>query len=445
MMENNIVGFGPTAGNAKIVSGRNALGVLCAFSVLFVVKLTHGLNRILLHFLVKTAGVLLVILISSNYSFSQDSEEPEKEKKYSLQGYVKDMATFIFMEDSTLIENLVHNRLNFEWFPTDNFTLHVGMRNRVFTGGRVKADSIFAESIDTNNDYLNMSITWVDRDNLVIHSVFDRAYLEWIAGDWEITLGRQRINWGTNVAWNPNDLFNAYSFFDFDYEERPGSDALRVVRYLGVASSVETAVTIADSVEAMVTAGMFRFNKWNYDFQVIGGIAKGDVALGGGWAGNLKTAGFKGEFTYFIPFAERPGIDNAFAASAGIDYSFKNGVYVLGSYLFNSDGGKSLAPGQMFLFSNQQLSARSLIPFKHSALLMGTYQFHPLMNANLSAMTFPGSTAMFVNPGLTFSLTQSLDFSAIGQLFFMEIPTGPGTTKYGALAKMVYVRLKWGF
>ena len=36
------------------------------------------------------------------------------------------------------------------------------------------------------------------------------------------TAGRQRINWGQTFVWNVNDVFNAYSYFDFDYKERPG-------------------------------------------------------------------------------------------------------------------------------------------------------------------------------------------------------------------------------
>ena len=48
-----------------------------------------------------------------------------------------------------------------------------------------------------------------------------------------LRIGRQRINWGVNLAWNPNDLFNAYSLIDFDYQERPGSDAIRFQYYMG--------------------------------------------------------------------------------------------------------------------------------------------------------------------------------------------------------------------
>ena len=65
---------------------------------------------------------------------------------------------------------------------------------------------------------------------------------------WELTLGRQRINWGVNLAFNPNDLFNAYSLIDFDYQERPGSDAIRFQYFTNELSSFETAVQFGKSL-----------------------------------------------------------------------------------------------------------------------------------------------------------------------------------------------------
>ena len=53
---------------------------------------------------------------------------------------------------------------------------------------------------------------------------------------------RQRINWGQTLVWNPNDIFNAYSYFDFDYIERPGSDAIRLQYYPDYSSAIEMAV-----------------------------------------------------------------------------------------------------------------------------------------------------------------------------------------------------------
>mgnify|MGYP004248135439 CR=1 FL=1 len=73
-----------------------------------------------------------------------------------------------------------------------------------------------------------------------------------------------------------------------------------------------------------------------YDFQFLLANYYDDIALGGGWAGNIKNAGFKGEITYFI--SDESYINNSTSLSTSIDYSFTNGLYILGSYLYNSNG-----------------------------------------------------------------------------------------------------------
>lgn len=369
------------------------------------------------------------------------AQEEEEEKNWRLNGYLKDMVSINVLADSTLVDNLVHNRLNFEWFPKKELTVYVGMRNRLLTGDLVKAIPNYADFIDTNNDYFDLSITWMDRNNAVLHSVFDRAYVKWIKGDWEISAGRQRINWGINTVWNPNDLYNAYSFFDFDYEERPGSDALRVVKYFGFASSLEVAYNLADNIDKSVASAMWKFNKGGYDFQVFSGIARGDFVTGLGWAGNIGNAGFKGEATYFTPYNDRPGGYESVAVSLGVDYSFANSLYLIGSYLYNDAGQLELISDQPFLFSNQNLSAKNLMPFKHSAFINGSYQFHPLLSGGMAIMAFPGDNSTFLNPSITWSILQSLDLSGFGQFFLDDKDTGG----YGSISKSIFFRLKYSF
>ncbi|MCK7542259.1 MAG: hypothetical protein MZV63_70990 [Marinilabiliales bacterium] len=62
----------------------------------------------------------------------------------------------------------------------------------------------------------------------VLNTFIDRASVDFTAGTLQVSAGRQRINWSQALVWNPNDIFNTYSSFDFDYMERPGSDAVRV-------------------------------------------------------------------------------------------------------------------------------------------------------------------------------------------------------------------------
>ena len=74
-----------------------------------------------------------------------------------------------------------------------------------------------------------------------MYTNFDRANVKWTLDKFELTVGRQRINWGQNLIWNPNDIFNAYNFFDFNYVERPGSDAVLMELFTGDFSSVQLA------------------------------------------------------------------------------------------------------------------------------------------------------------------------------------------------------------
>lgn len=111
--------------------------------------------------------------------------------------------------------------------------------------------------------------------------------------------------------WNPNDIFNAYSFFDFDYVERPGSDALRLQYYNSEVSSTELAVKM-NRDKQVTAAGLYKFNAFEYDFQVLGGtLNQTDYVVGCGWSGAIESVSFRGELSYFQPknkFSDTTGV-----------------------------------------------------------------------------------------------------------------------------------------
>ncbi len=378
----------------------------------------------------------LVVLFFSLAVLSSFAQE-KKEKKWLLSGYVKDLVTFNFADDSTLIDNLIHNRLNFEWFPNNNFTFHLQVRNRLFHGDLVKLLPNYAQFVDVNNDYVDLSANVVDRNTVVFQTMIDRLYIELVKEQWEIRLGRQRINWGTNLVWNPNDLFNTYSFFDFDYEERPGTDGLRVKRYLGSTSSVEFASSFNDDFDEIVMAGNWTINKGGYDISLIAGKARRDISLGVGWAGNIGLAGFRGELGYFVPYKGQA--PNAFLASISADYSFESSLYLHGSVLFNSEGDENSNGAVQFL--PDRLTARDLSPFKFSTLVQTSYSFHPLIGGAFAVIYYPGADGLFLNPGLTISVITNLDLDLLGQIYFDQDALGD----HKAIAKLAFARVKWSF
>lgn len=368
------------------------------------------------------------------------------EKKVAFKGYLKNMGSFNYLNDDLWMEDLTHNRLNLTWYPNKQFSVFFEVRNRLFLGDFVKDIPNYSSIIDANNDYFDLSANLIDNKTAILNVMVDRAYMQWNKNDWEIKLGRQRINWGVNLAWNPNDWFNAYSFFDFDYEERPGSDALRISKYTGVASSIEVAAKMAEDTDHFVGAAMWRINKWNYDMQLLAGFVQGDLALGTGWAGNLGNAGFKGELTYFHPVSDTPinsGYAQLFLGAISVDYSFPSSLYLNGSVMYNSNA--ALDPPFAFNFTGARpgnFTVRNISNYRWSSFIQSSYQFTPLFSGGMAVIAYPGSNAFFLNPLLTFSVKQNLDLNLVGQLFFDDNPI---SGSYEAISQSTFVRLKWSF
>jgi hypothetical protein len=370
-------------------------------------------------------------------------DDPEKPPKFTAKGYLKEMASFNFLGDSLLFQNLVHNRLNFVWYPTSEFTVYAELRTRLINGDLVRKIPDYSKFVDSNNDYWDLSANLIDTRTTLLTTMIDRLFIQWAHGNWEVKAGRQRINWGVNLAWNPNDWFNAYSFFDFDYEERPGSDALRISYYTGAASSVEVAAKLAKDVDHFVGAAMWKINKFNYDLQFLGGIAQGDIAMGTGWAGNLKGAGFKGEMTYFhraVDTEFNQGYTNMFLGAVSMDYSFANSLYLNASVMYNSQGSAHPEIG-FITVGLKPGTVRDLSPYTWSTFIQSAYQISPLFYSSLALIGYPGSDTFFVNPGLTISALQNLDIDLIGQLFYGKKQNG----NFGSVLWAAYIRIKWSF
>jgi hypothetical protein len=372
----------------------------------------------------------------------------EAPSAWQLDGYIKQLQSFNFFNesfpapptfqgtDTLLLDNFFHHRLNVSWTPVANWQLKAGLRSRFFYGDAVKANPFYAEQIsDGSNDWLDLDVVWLDGKQLVGHTVVDRLYGEYSKNEWEVRLGRQRVNWGISTIWNPNDIFNAYAFTDFDYEERPGADALRVRYFTGYTGSVELAARGADRLEHSVIAGRWLFNSGGYDVQLIGGYANQNWVLGGGWAGNIKNAGFKGEASWFYGTESQ---ESSLAITANFDYAFEKGLYLNVGGLYNSEGQTKGGILQLFTF---ELSARNLYPYRWASFLQLSYPLTPLMNAGLATIYSPvESHALFLNPTLSFSIADNWGLDAVGQVVFDQEMEG-----YASPLQALFLRIKFSY
>lgn len=393
-----------------------------------------------------SSTILLSLLCGVQLLFAQPVSDSSsifdsKPKKWAVGGYIKDLQAvqFVDINQKWTLENLLHIRADVHWYPGTNWTVHVGSRNRLIYGESVPLYLLVPALLGGTNDYLNLSKILAHGESYLLHTTIDRATVDYSSGKWQATLGRQRINWGLNLVWNPNDIFNAYSYFDFDYEERPGTDALKVQYYLNSTSSAELAIKPGKKPDDLITAGLYRFTKGSYDFQALAGWVQTDYVLGAGWSGILGTAGFNGEITAFLPRKNIASSQTTVSASLGANYSFPNSLYLHGAYLLNSTGILKIDSLPPDLFRDN-VTAKALSPARHSLFAEVAYQITPLIRGDLAGILDPADGSFFIGPFFTFSLANNMEFLSGGQLFF-----GGRQTLYGIYGKALYLRFKWSY
>ena len=382
--------------------------------------------------------ILIIILLLPIFTNAQM-------KKVTLNGYIKDL--FMYYKPTTplpginadyLSSDMIHNRLNFRWYANNQFTVAVEARNRIFFGQMIREFPMYKDYINVDNGIVDLSGIVASGKGWFMHSMIDRAWVDYTKGDWQVRVGRQRINWGVNLVWNPNDIFNSFSYFDFDYEERPGSDAVKVQYYTGVTSSAQLVYKAGKTSNETTVAGMYRFSKFNYDFQFLGGWVGKDYVLGGGWSGDIKGGGFRGEVSYFKPREENNGSWEALVASVSGDYTMKNSLYLHGAVLYNSHGAIGKAGGRSFF--DQNISAKMLTLARYNLFGQVSYPITPLFNGSFSGIVNPSDGSSYAGPTFTYSIGNNMELMLTGQLFF-----GESGTEYGDYGKAVYGRIKWAF
>jgi hypothetical protein len=238
------------------------------------------------------------------------------------------------------------------------------------------------------------------------------------------------------LVWNPNDIFNAYSYYEFDYPEKPGSDAVRAVYYSGSAASYELVAKI-DSANNLTIAGLKKINKRGYDFQFLGGFANGeDFVLGTGWEGSIKQFAFRGEMTYYHPQKNWSDTTGVFLASIGTDISFSNSLMIQAEFLYNDT--KTLT--QLNQIYAAPANSKSLSISEYNFFANITYPMTPILSAYMAGMYYTDQNGFFLMPGFDVSVTNNLNFSLIYQYFNMKI-----TTNQRIRMNMAFGRLKWNF
>jgi hypothetical protein len=358
------------------------------------------------------AFVLILLCLATAGLRAQPDGKPE------LSGYVSDMASALALSPGSewMWENLLHNRLNAGWQFAPQWRVDAGLRSRLIAG--------------------NMG-----EKNLELRVAFDRLFLTFEKEKWKLQLGRQRINWGQTFVWNPNDIFNTYSFFDFDYVERPGCDAFRTTYYHSPTASTELAASL-DASYRLTAALLHHWNRRNFDYQLMAGLYAGsDFVVGGAWSGDFNGLNFRGEVSLFQPLGHsHTDTSRVVTASVGVDYIFPNSLMLQAEALYNNAGNASSSVGLMSLYA-APLSAKRLSISDWNLFAQASYPLTPRLNASVSTMYFVGIQSWYAGLSLDYSLLENLDLSFIAQYFFAtESPASDNMQ-----IALAFARLKFSF
>jgi len=381
----------------------------------------------------------LIILFDLAVIKAQDQVESKWKDKISFSGYLRYMnSSSVINSDSTITDNLIHNRLRIKLDFNSRFNAVVEMRNRAFFGQATKINPNLGNILNNDMGELDLSFVPYDQKKLVIHSIFDRAFIRYSSDKWEFRIGRQRINWGVNLAWNPNDLFNAYSLIDFDYQERLGVDALRIQYYIGEMSTIELSAQPGASIDESIFAGLWKFNLNGTDFQFLFGNYYEDVTLGFGLATNIKNAGVTLESAYFNP-KNNSKTSEGLSTSFSVDYSTKSGIYFNSSFLFNSLGStKKSTDNNLFGSFLTDISAKRLMPSKLTYFTQVSGNFTPAINGSTTIFYMKGEEMLLIMPSITYEFKENLDTMLLAQLIYNQIDSNFNSMGVGFFLRFAY-------
>ena len=360
-------------------------------------------------------------------------------------GYVSAMPSLITQQpvNDTWWQMLVHKRLNFNWQMTEHLRIDAGIRNRLITGSEAMLDS---KSTSADMGWIDMSWNSYEGKRALINISLDRLYVTFEKDKWKLQTGRQRINWGQTFVWNPNDIFNTYSFFDFDYPERSGCDAFRGTYYHNETSSSELAVSV--NHDKKITAALLhRWNNNNIDYQfIIGEQSEIDLVIGAALTKDFSGLNLRSEISYFHPYLTDK--NKIVAISVGADYIFSNSLMLQSEILYSNVGKTFLGSGLMDLY-DAPLSAKYLSICDWNIFANVSYPITPRLNGSLSVMYFVGIHAYYTGLSFDYSVIENLDFSLIAQYFFTSqnkmLIGSPGPQSNDMVIILGFARLKYSF
>ncbi|MGH9681055.1 MAG: hypothetical protein ACRD4Y_13995 [Candidatus Acidiferrales bacterium] len=338
--------------------------------------------------------------------------------QYRFGGYYRSLftASHSYFTGDAYGDSLNRVRLSFDGAWKHMVSVHVDYDNEAHFGNLTGEPDFDLVRQRQDGEYFPLFHAFVNEPHAYWDTSLYRGYLTVRDGPVELTLGRQRIAWGTAHFWSPADAFNPISPLQVEADEREGVDAAQLS--LRLPANLRWSVVYApqNGIDRSTEATRLATNVHNFDVAAFAGRFRQDWMAGGTFAGQWGGAGLRGEVTY--TWRANAAESNALRLTFGSDYALNSKLYLVGEYFYNQAQPPGISPGQppnpsdLFRFTNEIFTLD-----RHFLSGGARYTITPLFHLESYAVIDAQGPGVFFLPIATYNLSNNADLSAGGQLF----------------------------
>lgn len=363
------------------------------------------------------------------------AQELDSEPSWRLSGYVLNLltrSTTVFPAGDRYVLDLNRLRLKVAGRPLDAARIDLQYDNEVLLGSYVHTRQFALSANRVSPTSLDLERTYATGPNVAGRHRLYRATLTWSGGENNITVGRQRIAWGSGRFWSPLDILNPFDAARVEREEREGIDAVLLDRDIGALGNVSGVVAPRTAGSRAVLAGYVHWNANGTDYSALVGTVRGEDVIGADFSGQIGGLGIRGEATSTQPDSGR----RFMRLLLGADYGFANTLTVTGEVYFNGQGSSRRTS---YDFTGLFEGRIRNVARRYGAIAL-SYEITQLVRLLAYGLVNLDDGSRLVWPGVEYSLVRNVDLAAGMQSF-----SGSLGSEYGRLPDVLHFQGKWFF
>ena len=259
----------------------------------------------------------------------------------------------------------------------------------------------------------------IEEKSMNLRTRLERLDLRGTISRFDIDIGRQPVSLGTSHFVGVLDVIAPFAPGDLDATYKPGVDAVRVRRGIGMTGEAEIIAVGEKKWRDGAFLGRSRCSLKVIDVELVGGYFRRRTFGGIGWEGGIGSCGLWGEMALFQRRKDhevyRGGwSEAAFSGVAGLDVRLADNTIVGAALMFQDFGVRD---------PEDLTDVYSDAPYQEGWVFLGSAsygvvtvhrQLHPLVNGDVAGLVNLIDGSSLWQPRLTISTGDNSDLSVYG-------------------------------